>query len=65
MFDGVQLEYILKKIYKNNNNIVLAYMCQCFLKGRAENLKVFFLAFQYFKGGGAAQKIAEKIIFPT
>ena len=60
MFDGVQLEYILKKIYKNNNNIVLAYMCQCFLKGRAENLKVFFLAFQYFKGGGGSSENSRK-----
>ena len=25
----------------------------------------FFFAFQYLRGGGAAKKIADKIIFPT
>ena len=35
--------------------------------GGAQNLKVFFFcfAFQYFRGGGPAQKIDEKIIFWT
>ena len=32
--------------------------------GRTENLKAFFFAFQYFKGG-PAPKIADKMIFPT
>ena len=32
--------------------------------GGAENLKGFFFAFQYFKGG-PAQKITDNIIFPT
>ena len=31
--------------------------------GGGENLKVFFFAFQFIKGG-PAQKIAEKMIFP-
>ena len=39
---------------------------QEFVRGGAQNLKVFlfFLLFN-FSGGGAAQKIAEKMIFST
>ena len=37
---------------------------QEFVRGVAENMKGFFLAFQFFKGG-PAQKIVEKMIFPT
>ena len=34
--------------------------------GGGQNLKaLFFFAFQFFRGGGAAQKIAEKVIFST
>ena len=34
--------------------------------GGGENLKKnLFFAFHYFKGRGAAQKIADKMIFPT
>ena len=34
--------------------------------GGCENLKVFFFCFSIFQqGGGPAQKIAEKMIFPT
>ena len=33
--------------------------------GGAKSEKSFFLAFQFFGGGGAAQKIAEKMIFST
>ena len=34
--------------------------------GGAQNLKAFFFfAFQYFRGAGPAQKIGEKMIFPT
>ena len=33
---------------------------------KSENLFfLFFFAFQFFRGGGAAQKIAEKMIFST
>ena len=31
----------------------------------ARNSESFFFAFQYFKGGGPAQKIADKMTFPT
>ena len=35
-------------------------------RGGGQNLKAFFFAFQFFRGGGgAAQKIAEKMIFST
>ena len=37
---------------------------QEFVRGGGENLKVFFV-FSLFQGGGAAQKIADKMIFPT
>ena len=33
--------------------------------GGAQNLKVFFCFSIFFWGGGAAQKIAEKMIFST
>ena len=31
--------------------------------GGAQNLKAFFFAFQFFRGGGPAQKRTEKMIF--
>ena len=33
--------------------------------GGGQDLKAFFFAFQFFRGGGAAQKIDEKMIFST
>ena len=40
--------------------------CPGIRKGRAENRKCFFLLFNISRGGGgAAQKIAENMIFPT
>ena len=30
-----------------------------------ENLKAFFFGFSIFQGGGEAQKIADKMIYPT
>ena len=43
---------------------------QEFARGGAQNLKAFFFfffffAFQFFRGGGPAQKLAEKMIFST
>ena len=41
---------------------------QEFARGGAQNLKAFFFfffAFQFFRGGGPAQIIAEKMIFST
>ena len=38
---------------------------QEFVRGGAQNLKAFFFCFSIFQGGGAAQKIAEKMIFLT
>ena len=38
---------------------------QEFVREGAQNLKLFFLLFNFSGGGGPAQKIAEKIIFST
>ena len=48
------------------SNISTCYQArvQEFVRGGAQNLKAFFFAFQFFRGG-AAQKIAEKMIFST
>ena len=38
------------------------------VRGGAQNIKAFFFRFsifKYFRGGGAAQKVAEKMIFLT
>ena len=39
--------------------------CPGISKGGAENLKGFLFCFSIFQGGGPAQQIAEKMIFPT
>ena len=46
-------------------NILQARVQQFVRGGGAQNLKAFFFAFQYFRGAGPAQKIGEKMIFPT
>ena len=38
---------------------------QEFVRGGAQNLKAFFFAFQFFRGGGPARNIGEKMIFST
>ena len=45
--------------------ITLQARVQEFVRGGAQNLKAFFFAFQFFRGWGPAQKIAEKMIFST
>ena len=39
--------------------------CPGLRKGGGRKSESFFFAFQFFKGGGLAQKITEKITFPT
>ena len=40
-------------------------VCPGIRKRGAQNLKAFFFAFQFFRGGGPAQKLAEKMILST
>ena len=38
---------------------------QEFVRGGAKSERLFFFCFSIFQGGGPAQKIGEKMIFPT
>ena len=53
----------------SNNNVyvfTIQARVQEFVRGGGvQNLKAFFLAFQFLRGGGPAQKIAEKMTFST
>ena len=49
----------------NNNVYVFTIQARVQEFVRVQNLKAFFLAFQFLRGGGPAQKIAEKMTFST
>ena len=52
-------------ITKNEFMYDIQWRVQEFVRGGGENRKINFFCLSLFQGGGAAQKIAEIMIFPT